>query len=84
MKNNKIHLVFSTTAGDFEDDFPLNQPLHAVKTRVMAKLGLDVSQQDDFIVTFEGNPLDESKKLGELGLEDGAILFIERKEVVKI
>lgn len=84
MNINKIHLIFSTTAGDLEDDFPLNQPLHAVKTSVMAKLELDVSQQDDFIVTLEGEPLDEAKKLGELGLEAGAILFIERKEVVKI
>ena len=80
----KIHLIFSTTAGDLEDDFPTNQPLDAVKKRVMAKLGLDVSQEDDFIVTLDGNALDESKKLEELGIEDGAVLMIERKEVVKI
>ncbi len=80
----KVHLVFSTTAGDLEDDFPVNQPLHALKTEVMGRLHLDPSQADQFIVTVEGNPLDESKTLGELGLHEGAILLIERREAVKV
>lgn len=82
--DNKIKLIFATTAGDFEDEFPLNQPLKAVKTRVMAQLKLDPSTADDFVVTFNGTPLDESKKLGELGLSDCTILTIERRQVVKI
>lgn len=79
-----IKLTFATTAGDLEDQFPLNQPLHAVKQRVMAELKLDPSQASEFCVTFDGNPLDEQSKLADLGLQECAILTIERCEVTKI
>ena len=81
---DNVHLIFSTTAGDLEDDFPANQPLHALKREVMGRLQLDPSQADQFIITLEGNPLDEGKTLAELGLQDNAVLLIERREVVKI
>lgn len=84
MSPNAIHLTFSTTAGDLEEDFQLNQPLHAVKRQVMAKLKLDPSQADQFIVTLDGVPLDETKTLSELNVPNNSILVIERKEVVKI
>lgn len=80
----KITLIFSTNAGDLEEEFSLEQPLHAVKREVMAKLKLDPSQADEFIVTLDGNPLDESKKLGDLDIPDKSVLVIERKELVKI
>jgi len=83
-KDRKIKLTFATTAGDYTDEFPVNQPLGAVKTRVMAKLKLDPSTAGDFVVTLNGTPLDESKKLGELGLQECAVLTIERREVVKV
>lgn len=81
---NKIHLTISTTAGDLEDDFPKNQPLQALKRQVMGRLKLDPSQADQFVVVLEGNPLDESKTLEQLGLPDNAVLTLERREVVKI
>jgi predicted Rdx family selenoprotein len=84
MAQNKITLTFSTTAGDLKDDFPMNQPLHATKREVMARLKLDPHQADQFIVTLNGNPLDEQKTLGELGIPAGSVLIIERREVVKI
>jgi hypothetical protein len=84
MANNKIHLTFSTTAGDLEDDFPLNQPLHALKREVMGRLKLDPSQADQFVVTLDGNLLDEGKTLADLNLQPNVILVIERREVVKI
>ena len=80
----KIQITFSTTGGDLEGEFPLNQPLHAVKREVMGRLKLDPSQADQFVVTLEGSPLDETKKLGDLGLPANAVLVIERREVVKI
>ena len=83
-QDNKIKLVFATTAGDLEDEFPLNQPLHAVKQRVMMELKLDPSQAKEFCVTFDGNPLDEQSKLADLGLQDCTILTIERCDVTKI
>lgn len=77
-------MTFSTTAGDLDDEFPANQPLHALKTSVMARLQLDPSTAADFIVTYKGQPLEEQKALGDLAIPDGAVLFIERREVVKI
>jgi hypothetical protein len=79
-----IELEFVTTGGDLRDKFPANQPLHAVKRQVMQRLGLDPSQADQFAVLRDGVELDESKKLSELGLTDGTVLFIERREVVKV
>lgn len=81
---DKITLTFATTAGDLEDDFAPSQPLHAVKTTIMARLKLDPSQADQFVVTRDGNPLDDSKTLAELGLTDSLILALERHDVVKI
>ena len=81
---DKLHLIFSSNAGDFEDDFQTDRLLSDIKGEVMVKLKLDLSKADEYLVTFEGNPLDESKKLSELKLTDGAVLVIERKEVTKI
>lgn len=83
-QHHKVRVTFSTTAGDLEDEFPANQPLHAIKTSVMARLRLDPNTAGDFVVTHNGQPLDEQKSLGELGIPNGAVLFIERREVVKI
>ncbi len=62
----------------------MNHPLHALKREVMARLKLDPSQADKFVVTHQGIVLDEGKSLGELNIPAGAILVIERKDVVKI
>lgn len=80
----KVHLTFSTTAGDLEDDFPLHQPLGATKRQVMGRLKLDEGKADELVVVFQGNVLDETKSLGELNLPDNAVLTIERRELVKI
>lgn len=82
--SNKIRVTFSTTAGDVTDDFPVNQPLHAVKREVMAQRKLDPSKADEYVVSLNGNVLDEAKKLGELGIPDDAVLILERKELIKI
>lgn len=84
MPDNTINITFSTNAGDIEDDFPENQPLHSLKKEIMGKAKLDVSQSDEFNLTFNGEILDESQTLKELGIQDGAILVLERKEITKI
>jgi hypothetical protein len=84
MAENHIEVTFSTTAGDLTGLFPVNEPVHALKREVMAKLKLDPSQADQFVVTLDGNPLDESKSLGALGVAEKALLVIERREVVKV
>lgn len=84
MSKNKIHLTISSANGDWESDFSKNQPVHAVKTRAIAHFHMDPSQAYQFILTYDGQTLDESKKLAELGIPDGAILILERKDVTKI
>ena len=84
MKNNRIRITFSTTAGDLTDEFSLNQPLQAIKREVMGRLHLDPSTAGDFQIVLDGNPLDESKTLGELNIPADSILILERPEVVKI
>ena len=84
MSHGKIKLIISTTAGDLEAEFPLNQPLHAIKKEAMGKLHLDPSTSADFVFSANGTTLDESKPLADLGLHDGEVLILERKEVVKV
>ena len=73
-----------STQRDFEDSFQTDRLLSDVKDEVLTKLKLDQSKADEYIVTFDRNPLDESKKLSEFKLTDGAVLVIERREVTKI
>lgn len=80
----KIKLSFASSAGDYEEEFPVNQPLKAVEKQVLAQLGLDPSKADDFVITLDGEVLDETKSLQELGLEDCTLLAVERREVTKI
>ncbi len=84
MADKRIELTFSTTAGELTEEFPLNQPLQALKREVMGRLKLDPSQADQFVVTLGGNPLDETKTLAELGVAENSVLVIERREIVKI
>jgi hypothetical protein len=46
---------------------------------VLQWLKFDVSTADDFVVTFDGTLLDETKTLSALGIGDVAVLFIERR-----
>jgi hypothetical protein len=84
MNDARIKLIFSTTAGDLEDEFPVSQPLHSLKREVMARLKLDLSKADDFVVVLDGANLDEQKTLKQLGVPEGSILVLERREIVKI
>lgn len=82
--HKKITITFSTTSGDLTAEFSVNQPLLAVKKVAMTKIGLDVSVADSYEVSSDGVALDESKKLSDLNLVDEVVLFIERKEIVKV
>lgn len=84
MTSEKLHLTISSANGDWEHDFPPNQPVHAVKTAAMAHLHLDPSQADKFILTLNGKPLDESMTLAELGITSGSVLILEPTGVTKI
>ena len=84
MGSNKINLTISSANGDWENNFSKNQPIHAIKTRSIAHFQMDPSQSDQFIMTYDGLTLDESRTLSELSIPDGAIIILERKDVTKI
>ena len=79
-----LKLVFATTAGDLEDDFDPLRTLAVVKRDVMVRLKLDESQHDQFVVTLNGDVLNENRTLKSLGFNACIVLMIERREVVKI
>ena len=53
-----------------------NQPVRALKTSSMAKLGIDPSQADNYRLVFDGNPLSEDQTIGETGVPNGATLIL--------
>jgi hypothetical protein len=75
---DQIHLTFETTLGDYEADFAPNEPLKAVKRRVLAGVLLDPDQADQFVVNFDERTLDDSKTVAELGLQSNDWLVVER------
>ena len=81
---NKIRLIISTTAGDLDEEFAVDQPLGAIEKIAMARLKLDPSQAEEFALVLDGQALDEERTLSELGIECDTILTLERREVVKI
>jgi hypothetical protein len=84
MSKDKLHLTISSANGDWENDFSPNQPIHAVKTTAMAHLHMDPSQADQFILTYNGQEMNESKSLADHNVPDGAMLILERRDVTKI
>ena len=78
MSQEKLHLAISGADGDWECDFPPHQPIHAVKTAAMAHLRMDLSQAKQFVLTFNGVALDESKNLVEIGIFSDSCWFWRR------
>jgi hypothetical protein len=83
-KNNKLTLTVSSANGDWEHDFSPNKPIHAVKTTAMAHLHMDPSQADQFVLTYNGQILNEGQTLEEAGIPDGSVLMLEKKDITKI
>ena len=83
-KNEKLQLTISSANGDWEHDFPPHQPLHAVKTEAMAHLHMDPSQKDQFVLTYNGQVLNESQTLAEANIPDHSVLMLEKKDITKI
>jgi len=83
-KDKKIHLTVASSSGDYEDDFNQNMQIHAVKTKAMAHLHIDPSQAANYVLTLEGNILNENATLLELQVPNDSVLILEPKEAVKI
>jgi hypothetical protein len=73
-----MKMTFNTSAGNVEDDFPIDQPLSSVKLDVMGRAHLDADQAGQYIVAYDGQTLDESKTLADLGVTEGALLILWR------
>jgi DUF4097 and DUF4098 domain-containing protein YvlB len=78
----KIALTFVTATGQVKESFPVDAHLHIVKQAVMKRLELDPHKVDEFVVTLNGNTLDQGETLEQLRLTDGTVLTLERREVM--
>ena len=84
--DNFIQLTVVTTGEDLNDRFNVHQPVHVIKKRALE--GLPPGANPDlFILEYEGQPLDESKKIedyiAQFGWIDGTVLeLIPRPEVI--
>lgn len=86
MEEMFIRLIVVTTGEDLDREFNVHQPLRVVKLRALQGLppGTD---PDLFVLEYESQPLDESKKIEEyvdqFGWQDGTVLeLIPRPEVI--
>lgn len=83
---NKIVLEIITTGEDVTEEFNIHSPLKVVKVRAMRGLA-DPSQEDNFVLQYEGQTLDEHKKIEEyielFGWKDGTVLeLVPKPEVI--
>ncbi|MEW6105130.1 MAG: hypothetical protein AB1563_02040 [Bacillota bacterium] len=69
--------ISSTVAGELTATFALAQPLAAVKKEALARLKLDPSKADAYVLLWNGTRLNESATVAEAGLPDGAVLLLE-------
>ena len=77
-KEYAMKMTFNTSAGNVEDDFPVDQPLSSVKVDVMSRAHLDPEQAGQYIVFYDGATLDESKTIADIGVAEGALLILWR------
>lgn len=68
--------IESTTGSTGDKKYNDNEPAKAVKISAMGQLHIDPSTEGNFALLLDGNQLDESKTLKELGIPDGATLRI--------
>jgi hypothetical protein len=86
MPDNFIRLIVITTGEDLEDTFNIHQPLHVVKVRALKGLPPG-SNPDLFVLEYQDQPLDESRKIEDyitqFGWQDGTTLeLVPRPEVI--
>jgi hypothetical protein len=80
MKDTKLTLVFVVGGEDVAVEINPNAPLKAALEKALAKSGNTGRPPNDWEVTDEGGSvLDPSTKVEDLGLQDGARLFLTPK-----
>ena len=73
---NRVTLTIQSTAGELTEQFSVNQPIHALKREVMARLALDPSQANSYRLVHDSRELGEDETLEGLGIPDGATLLL--------
>ena len=80
MADNKVQLVFVVNGNPVPREMNVNQPLHAVLGALLVAAGVaGDADKDKWEFKFNDQPLDSSKKIGDLGLPAGAQIFVSLK-----
>ncbi len=80
MADNKLQLVFIVNGNPVPREVNINQPLDAVLGPLLVAAGVaGDADKDKWQFKFNDQPLDASKKIGELGLPAGAQIFVSLK-----
>jgi hypothetical protein len=72
--------ISSTSGGDLTERVNTNMKIGPLKVSAMAKLKLDTSMAEKYVLVFKGQPLNEESTLAELGIPNGADLLLEPKQ----
>ncbi len=72
--------ISSTSAGNLTEQVNTNVKVGPLKKSAMAKLKLDPSMADKYVLVFNGRQLNEESTLAELGIPNGAALLLEPKQ----
>lgn len=79
-QHNKITLIFIVNGVDVPVEANLNQPLKVARNKALEESNNIGRPMDEWEVhNDEGQALDSDKKIEELGLVDGARLFLNLK-----
>ncbi len=86
MADNFINITVITTGEDLTQRFNVHEPLKVVKERALHGLGPGTNP-DLFVLEYQGQPLDEAKKIedyiSQLGWGDEVTLeLVPRPEVI--
>jgi len=79
-QHNKITLIFIVNGVDVPVEANLNQPLKVARNQALEESSNTGRPMDEWEVhNDEGQALDPDKKVEDLGLKDGARLFLNLK-----
>lgn len=81
MADNKVSLEVIVNGSPTQVEANINQPLHAIKGKALDQTGNAAGQPPENweFRDAPGAVIDESKKIGELGLTDGSRVFLNLK-----
>lgn len=80
MADNKISLEVVVNGSPTQVETNVHEPLHAVKGKALAQTGNSGQPPENWeFRDAPGAVIDESKKIGELGLTDGSRVFLNLK-----